>query len=119
MLTDLLVGVVSVLAVAGGLALVYRAAGGLFMLALRASQESAARVLADVRARHGDVTGMVERRDAAARAARERRQTALLTLLWIAWLVTPLFLGGVREAYGVAAVLWLVPRARISERERR
>lgn len=99
----------TLLAVAGGLALLYRSVGGAFRLALRASQETAASGMAEVSLRRGDLTGMIERRSLAERARRDRRRHTLLTLLWVLWLVLPLLLGGAREAFGVAAVLWLLP----------
>jgi hypothetical protein len=101
---------VLLLAVLGGAALLLRALGGLFRLALRASQETAARELAEVSARRGDITGMEERRRAAAAARQDRRRHLLLTLLWIAWFVLPLMLGAARIPFALASLLWLLPK---------
>lgn len=98
------------LALLGGAALVYRSLGGLFRLALRASQETAARELAELSARRGDLTAMTERQRAATLAASDRRRQLLLTLLWIGWFVVPLMLGAARLPFAVASLLWLLPR---------
>jgi hypothetical protein len=108
-MVGLLGGLATLLAVVGAVALLYRALGGAFRLALRASQETAASGMAEVSQHRGDVTAMLERAQAARLARRDRRRHTLLTLLWVSWFVLPLLLGGVREAYAVAAVLWLVP----------
>ncbi|CAN5616222.1 hypothetical protein BH23GEM6_BH23GEM6_23570 [soil metagenome] len=101
--------VLFLLAFAGGAALVYRSVGGLFRLALRASQETAAAQLAEVSARRGDLTEMAERRRAAEAARRDRRRVTVVTLFWMLWLAVPLILGWAPTAFAVAALLWLLP----------
>jgi hypothetical protein len=102
---------VGLLAFIGGAALVVRLLRASFRLALSAAEASAAGGLADVSARRGDVTGMMERRSAQSDARRARRAALASAALWIAWLVVPVYAGWVREAYALAAVLWLAPGA--------
>jgi hypothetical protein len=113
---DALSGLTLVLAVLGGAALVYRAMGGIFRLALRASQETAARGMAEVSARRGDLTSMVERQRAAELARRDRRIQMALTAVWILWFVIPLLLGSARLPLAFASVLWLLPTTRDRDR---
>jgi hypothetical protein len=105
-------GLVLLLAFVGGAALLYRLLGGLFRLALRASQETAARSMAESSARRGDVSGMVERQRAAEAARRDRRVHMAVTLLWMTWFTIPLMLGSARIPFAVASVLWLLPTSR-------
>jgi hypothetical protein len=86
-------GLTLLLAIAGALALLYRFLGGVFRLALGASHETAARGMAEVSARRGDLTAMAERRQAAELARRDRRRQLLLTSVWILWFTIPLLLG--------------------------
>ena len=109
MLEETLTALVTIMAVLGAAALVVRLVRTGLRLALRAAEASAAAGLADVSARRGDLTGMMERRAAEQGARRERRGALLLALLWLLWLVVPLFAGFGREAFALAAVLWLVP----------
>jgi hypothetical protein len=110
MLEELLTGLVTLMSVAGAAALVIRLVRSALRLALRAAEATAAAGLADVSARRGDITGMMERRAAEQGARRERRGALLLALLWLLWLVVPVFAGWAREAFAVAAVLWLAPQ---------
>ena len=109
MLEEALTSLVTIMAVLGVAALVIRLVRTALRLALRAAEASAARGLAEVSARSGDLTGMMERRAAEQGARRERRGALLLAFLWLLWLAIPPFLGLGREAFAVAAVLWLVP----------
>ncbi len=105
-------GLLLLLAFLGGIALLYRSLGGLFRLALRASQETAARGLAEVSARRGDITAMAERQRAADAARRDRRAHMAVTLLWILWFAVPLMLGSPRIPFAIASLLWLLPTPR-------
>ena len=109
MLEEVLTGLVTLMSVAGVGALVVRLLRTVLRLVLRAAEASAAAGLADVSARRGDLTGMMERRAAEKDARRERRGALLLALAWVLWLVVPIFAGWSREAFAVAAVLWLAP----------
>lgn len=102
---------VLLLAVLGAAALVYRSLGGIFRLAVRASQETAASGLAELSATRGDVTAMVERKRAAEHARRDRRVHTLLTGVWVVWLVAPLLIGNPRIPFAIASLLWLLPTA--------
>jgi hypothetical protein len=109
MLEETLTALVTIMAVLGVAALVIRLVRTALRLALRAAEASAARGLAEVSARNGDLTAMMERRAAEQGARRERRGALLLALLWLLWLAIPPFAGFAREAFALAAVLWLVP----------
>jgi len=113
MLDDALGGLIGLLAFAGGAALVARLARASIGVALRAAEAAAARGMADVSARRGDVTGMMERQSAAREARRALRLMLLLGAVWLAWLVVPLFAGVARHAYAAAALLWLAPNPRL------
>ena len=109
MLEEGLTSLVALMSVAGAAALVIRLLRSSARLALRAAEATAAAGLADVSARRGDLTGMMERRAAERGARRDRRGALLLALFWLLWLVVPVFGGWAREAFALAAVLWLVP----------
>ena len=109
MLEETLTALVSIMAVLGVAALLIRLVRTGLRLALRAAEASAAAGLADVSARRGDLTGMMERRAAEQAARRERRGALALAFLWLLWLSIPVFAGVAREAFALAAVLWLVP----------
>jgi hypothetical protein len=117
MLEEALTGLVALMSIAGVVALVFRLLRSTARLALRAAEATTAAGLADVSARRGDVTGMIERRADERLARRERRGALLLGAFWLSWLVVPVFAGWAREAFALAAVLWLLPnqplRARI------
>jgi hypothetical protein len=116
MLETALTALVAVMSIAGAGALVVRLLRSGARLALCAAEANAATGLADVSARRGDVTGMMERRAAAQVARRERRGALALAFLWLVWLVVPVFAGWAREAFALAAVLWLVPNQPIRPR---
>jgi hypothetical protein len=118
-MAELARGVVGVLAFIGGAALVVRLLRASFRLALSAAEASTAAGLADISARRGDLTGMMERRAAESDARRLRRTALASTALWIVWLVIPVYAGWVREAYALAAVLWLAPGAGSAHRRPR
>lgn len=116
MLEQSLTGLVTLLAFAGCVALVLRLVRTAGRLALRAAEASAAAGLADVSARRGDVTGMIERQNTVRRARRDRRKATAMVVLWGAWLVVPVFAGWAREAFALGALLWLAPRRAPAER---
>lgn len=91
-------------------ALVSRLLRMMLRLGLRAAEVTATSGLAEISARQGDLTSLAERRAALARARRQARRDLLLSLLWLAWLVVPAFAPWTREAYALAAPLWLLPR---------
>ncbi|HEX2203900.1 MAG TPA: hypothetical protein VHG91_11405, partial [Longimicrobium sp.] len=62
MLEGALTGAVGVLSVAGGLALLWRAARSAARLLLRVAEVTAVAGMAEASARRGDLTGMQERR---------------------------------------------------------
>lgn len=117
MLEGSLTALVTLLALAGCAALVLRLVRTVGRLALRAAEATAAAGLAEVSARRGDVTGMIERQSAVKSARRDRRGAMGAVGLWLAWLVVPVFGGWAREAFALASLLWLVPR-RPSARKR-
>ncbi|HET7275522.1 MAG TPA: hypothetical protein VFI91_10205 [Longimicrobiaceae bacterium] len=104
------------LALAGVLALLFRIVRSGARLALSAAETAAAGGLAEVSARHGDLTAMTERRIAQQRARVARRKGALWMILWLTWLILPLFLGWAEEAFALAAPLWLLPKPSILPR---
>jgi hypothetical protein len=110
MLESVLDDLITLLAFAGGFALVLRLLRSAVRLALRAAEVTAVAGMAEVSARRGDLTGMAERRTAAQQARRARARSLALALLWLLWLALPPFLGWAREAYALAAPLWLTRR---------
>ena len=117
MLEDALTGLVGILAFLGVVALVLRLLRSFARLALRAAEANAAAGLADISARRGDVTAMIERQNARKEARRDRRIAMATAALWLLWLALPPFAGVAREAFAVAALLWLVPRQPLVRRE--
>ena len=98
----------------GAVALIRNLLRTLLRLGIRATEATAASGLADVSARRGDLTSLEERR-AVLRHARQRRTRDLLrSLLWLAWLILPLFLGWVIPAYLLAIPLWFIAPPRIT-----
>jgi hypothetical protein len=110
MLEGLLRGLVVVLAIAGGMALLSRALRSALRLLLRTGEVTAASGLVDISLRRGDLTTLAERRAQERRARRRRRRDGLLSLLWFAWLLVPVAGGWLPGAYALAAPLWLVKR---------
>lgn len=103
---------VLLLAFAGAAALVLRLLRMLLRLGLRAAEVTAASGMAEISARQGDLTSLAERQEALTRARRRARVEVALALLWLAWLAVPTFAPWTREAYALAAPLWLLPRKR-------
>jgi hypothetical protein len=104
--TDVILGLLAVL---GAGALLLRLFGALFGLGLTAVEASAAASLAEASARRGDVTGMLERREASQALRRRRIRSAAWVALWLGLLVVPVVAGVARLAYAAAALLWLQP----------
>lgn len=110
---ELLSLVLLLLAVFGFLALAGRLGRALLRLALNAAESTAATGLAEVSERRGDITGMMETRNAA-QALRRRRRFALLTVAGCFLLIAvPPLAGVAREVYAACALLWFVPTRRI------
>jgi hypothetical protein len=106
---ELLNLVLLLLAVLGFLALAGRLGRGLVRLALNAAESTAATGLAEVSERRGDITGMMETRNAA-QALRRHRRFALLTVAGCFLLIAvPPLAGVAREVYAACALLWFVP----------
>ncbi|HEX5724080.1 MAG TPA: hypothetical protein VFX98_01370 [Longimicrobiaceae bacterium] len=110
MSSPLLTALLLPLAVLGAAALFARLLRSLLRLGLNVAEGSAAAGLAEVSARRGDLTGMAERGELVRAIRRSRRRNAALALLWLAVIVVPILLGGVREVYAAASLLWLLPR---------
>lgn len=100
------------LAVAGFFAVLLRLGRSLLLLGVRAAESTAAGGLAELSERRGDVTGFMERRDAAGRMRSSRRRAGLSALVWTLVLVVPPLAGVALEAYAAASLLWLLPRRR-------
>lgn len=100
------------LAGAGFFALLVRLGVSLLLLGVRAAESTAAGGLAELSERRGDVTGMMERREAAGRMRRSRRRAGLSALVWTLLLVVPPLAGAALEAYAAASLLWFLPRRR-------
>lgn len=101
-------GLAGVLALLGGVAIFLRVMRGALSLALRAAEIASAGGMAEASARRGDITGLSEARTAIARAKAARLRRGIVTLGWGLWLVVPLAMGWVPEAWAVAAPLWLL-----------
>jgi hypothetical protein len=106
---------VGLLAAAGVAALVYRLGRSAVRLALRSAEVTATTGLAEISARRGDLTGLTERRHQVTLARRRRRLDLLRTLGWLLWLALPAATAFTREAYALAAPLWLLPIRRAPE----
>lgn len=106
-----------VLAVVGAFGIIRGLARTLLRLGLRAAEATTAAGLAEVSARRGDLTGLAERREVVKRARRRRTRDLGFTILWLLWLLLPLFFGVVTYAYAVAAPLWLIAPPRITPPE--
>lgn len=110
---ELLSLVLLVLAVLGFLALAGRLGRALVRLALNAAESTAATGLAEVSERRGDITGMMETRNAAQTLRRNRRITLLIVAACVLVMAIPPFAGVAREVYAACALLWFVPSRRI------
>lgn len=106
---------IAFLAVLGVIAITLRLIGSLLGFGLTAVEASASRTLAEASARRGDLTGMMERREAAVALRRRRLRAVARLSLWLGLLIVPPVLGVGRIVYAVASVLWLMrlPRVRV------
>lgn len=103
---------VSLLAVAGFLAVLVRAGRALFVALWRGVDAFLARDLEQARAQRGDLTGLEEARVVRAGARRRRVVALSLAGLWIALLVVPILTASPTAVYALYSVLWLLPRRR-------
>ena len=117
MLEGLLRGLVVVLAVSGGLALLARALRAGARLMLWAAELTAVSGMAEISARRGDLTGLAERREMEERLRRRRRRAALRAVLWTLCLIVPIAAGWLPGAFALAAPLWLLPLPPVREEE--
>lgn len=106
---ELLSLVLLILAVLGFLALAGRLGRALVRLALNAAESTAASGLAEVSERRGDITAMMETRNAAQTLRRGRRITLLSAGACFLLIAIPPFAGVAREVYAACALLWFVP----------
>lgn len=102
----------TVLAVAGALALLGQLFRALARLGIAAVEKTAASGLAEVAARRGDLTSLAERRELEGRARYGRARYGLLAAAWLLLLIVPVMAGWTRETYAAASVLWLLPPQR-------
>jgi hypothetical protein len=101
------------LAMAGAVALAYRALRSFARLVLSLAESTAASGMAEVSARRGDLSALEENR-ATERAARRRQwRDVLATGLWLAWLLVPPMVGWAALLYAAAAPLWFLPHSPI------
>lgn len=98
-----------VLAVFGFVALAGRLGRSVLRLALNAAESTAASGLAEVSERRGDITAMMETRNAAQALRRKRRLTLLTVVFCLLLIIVPPFAGVAREVYALCALLWFVP----------
>jgi hypothetical protein len=110
---ELLSLVLLLLAVFGFLALAGRLGRALVRLALNAAESTAASGLAEINERRGDITAMMETRNAAQTLRRSRRITLLTVVGCALLMLVPPFLDVAREVYAACALLWFVPAQRI------
>lgn len=109
MLEDALGGIVGFLALLGAVALFLRTTRSVLGFVLRAAEIASAAGMAEASARRGDLTSLSEAQDALAAARSRRAWSAAIALGWASWLVVPLALGWVPEAWALASPLWIVP----------
>jgi hypothetical protein len=107
---NLLSIVLLLLALLGVAALVVRLGRAGLRLGLNAAEATAASGLAEVSQRRGDITGFMEGRASGEALRRARRRNLAAVLAYGLLLVVPLFTEAAREAYAVAALVWLLPR---------
>lgn len=100
--------VLTLLAVLGVLALVYRAAASLLRLLGTSVDRLFAREAATVRANRGDLTGMAEASAWQARTGRRRRRALAVFLAWVVLLVVPPLSPWGRAVYAACSALWLL-----------
>lgn len=109
MLEGALEGTVGFLALLGAVALGLRAARSGIRFVLHTAEIASVAGTADASARRGDITGLEDARTALGIARVKRRLNVAVTLGWASWLLVPLVLGGLPEAWALAAPLWLLP----------
>ena len=110
---ELLSLVLLILAVLGFLALAGRLGRALLRLALNAAESTHATGLAEVSERRGDITAMMETRNAALALRRKRRLALLAVVACVLLIAVPPFAGVAREVYAACALLWFAPARRI------
>jgi hypothetical protein len=101
-----------ILAVLGIAAVLRHLATALSRLLRRGLDAFVAGRVADVRAHHGDITGLTDATSARALARRERRNAIAVVGLWIGLLVVPPFTAWPELLYAAYNFLWLVPSRR-------
>ena len=101
-----------VLAVLGIAAVLRHLATALSRLLRRGLDAFVAAKVADVRAHHGDITGLTDATSARALARRERRNAIAVVGLWIGLLAAPPFTAWPELLYAAYNFLWLVPSRR-------
>jgi hypothetical protein len=116
MLGGMLEGIIDLLALLGGVALVLQLFRSIGRVVLNAAQGAAAAGMAESGVRRGDLTAMNEGREAARHARRARRTNSLITFLLLLWIAVPLALGYVEEGFAIASPIWLLPWAPIRRR---
>jgi hypothetical protein len=103
----------TVLAMAGALALFGQLFRALARLGIASVEKTAASGLAEVAARRGDLTSLAERRELEGQARYGRARAGLLVAAWLLLLIVPVITGWTREAYAAASLLWFLPRRRL------
>jgi hypothetical protein len=103
---------ITVLAFAGVLAVLYRAARTMLRLLRRGVDALVAGEMAELRAQRGDLTGMADA--AGAREVARRRRFLALAMLcfWVLLLIVPPLTPWPGLLYALYSVLWLVPHGR-------
>jgi hypothetical protein len=104
--------VLLVLAVLGIAAVLRHLVTALSRLLRRGLDVFVARRVADVRAHHGDITGLSDATSAQKLARRERRNAIAIVGLWVGLLVAPAFTAWPEYLYAVYNFLWLIPPRR-------
>jgi hypothetical protein len=103
----------TLLAFAGGAALVHRLLRALVRVALTAAEASTVGGLAEISKEQGDLTTMAERRRLARDLRRARTRHILLALGWLLLLAVPPLADVARPVFAAAAAVWLLPRVPI------
>jgi hypothetical protein len=111
MLGDALSGVIGFLALLGGVALALHLLRQALRIVLTTAEIAAASGMVSAAARRGDLTTMNEGREVMRRVRLRRGWTLGVVAGLLAWIILPLLLGGVAEAYALAAPLWLLRRS--------
>lgn len=101
---------VGLLAVLGGVAIVFHLLRSLFRLGIATAEKTALDGMAEISARRGDLTAMAEQRQQQRELASSRRFSALSTLALGALLIVPPIAGFTQLAYAAGSLLWLLPR---------